>query len=804
MKITKFDDVKHITLEEYFKKNKFSVDMFRIKYTYKNETPAETFWRVSSIMENKENKENMFSLLWNDWFRPGGSILKGVGIKRKNSLINCTTLPLKDDTLEAINNTEYYLMKCAAYRQGMGIDLSKLRPRGAKVSNAAEESTGVVPWGTKFSKVSEYVGQKGRLPALLLSLKANHPDIEEFIESKIKDGKIENANISVQINEEFIKAVKNDEIWHLEFETKHEIIKKQIKARYLMDLISKTAWKSAEPGIQLIDKMRQGSMIHAIYQATGDERFKIISTNACSEKPLSAFGCCNLGSINMENFSADPEIYKKQLEELIPLITRFQDNIVSYELENNLSPIKEQKDILTQTREIGLGITNYHGWLLKNDVQYDSDEAIEKMNDFMKHYSHQVFKTSMELGKEKGNAPAFDLPNVKPDDLMNSLYFKNIVNEFYDGDFSRICYMRNLAHMSIAPTGSISNTFSIPCISSGIEPIISHYYWRKTRAMSKGVYEYYFVIPERVKQYILPLIKDETDKKIFESFNGSELDKNGKIGEQLVNIMNKYLPKGFFKPAYEIDYMKKMKLLDKVYQWIDSAISCTFNLPNDATIDDVKKIYEGSFNRDIRGISIYREGSRDGILIYDKKLLNVNSFIRPEEINQSLSPKRPNSLNCKIHYSNIKGEKWIIFVGLLKNKPYEVFCGKSKNIQLEDDKIDNGWIIKSNNKYDLKIGDKIYKNLATTLMTTEQKALTRLISLSLRHGTPIEFIISQLKKCEGNITGFTSVINRTLKKYIKNISFLEEKSNLCDLCNSEMAFIDGCWNCLNCGNGKCE
>lgn len=200
---------------------------------------------------------------------------------------------------------------------------------------------------------------------------------------------------------------------------------------------------------------------------------------------MAAYSVCNLLSIDMEMFSTDKEEYKKQLSEIVPYLVRLSDNVVEYELKNNLSPVQEQKEILKRLREIGMGFTNLHGWLLKDDIQYDSDEAIKRTENFIKWYAYYVFTTSMELGKEKGNAPAFDEVADKSA-LMKSTYINNIVNEFFDGDISKVSHMRNMAHMSVAPAGSLSNSFPVPCISSGIEPIIGPYYWRRTRAFRKG------------------------------------------------------------------------------------------------------------------------------------------------------------------------------------------------------------------------------------------------------------------------------------------------------------------------------
>jgi len=538
-----------------------------------------------------------------------------------------------------------------------------------------------------------------------------------------------------------------------------------------------------------------------------------ILVHNCSEKNLPPYGICNLGSINMETFSTDPNIYKKQLEYICPYLVRLQDNVITYELEKDKSPLPEQKYILEQTREIGLGITNLHGWLLKQDLQYDSDEAIEKVEEFYKHYAYNIFKSSIELGKEKGNAPAFEKITNK-ELYENSVYFKNIVDEFYDSDYTQITYMRNMAHMSIAPVGSLSNTFSTTCISSGVEPVIAPYYWRKTRAMSKDVYDYYFVIPDRVKEYVLSyMTKDSEDYEKLYNFSGSVLDNDGKIGIELKNIIFKYVSESFFKPAHEIDYNKKVELLSKLYKWTDASISCTFNLPVTSTSEDVKNIYLSAYNSGVRAVSVYREGSREGILIFDDPVTHKNKYElsnllcnqRPEDIVYHCAPKRPTELQCDIHHCSVKGEKWLVIIGLLNGKPYEVFCGEQEDLYLP--KTVKEGIIKKNGggKYALTVqirkNEVEYKDIADTLMSSEQKALTRIISLSLRHGTPVEFITDQLKKSKGGITDFASVVSRVLSKYETNMFGKIEE---CPVCGNPMTKKDGCVGCVSCSYSRCS
>jgi len=1164
-KMINFNDVKDITTEEYFSQESFAADMFNAKYSLEKtegtkETPAEVFLRIASGLSEMETDENnkikyrdiWFSLLWEGWWRPGGSIISGVGNPSRISLNNCTTISLNGDSLEDINECDYNVMKCAAFRQGLGVDVSKLRPRGAKINNAAVESTGIVPWVGKIVDNGKYVGQSGRMPALLISLKVDHPDIEEFITAKTEQGVIENANISVQITNDFMKAVENDDDWGLRFDfdkdTNYKSIIKIVKAKELFHLIAKTAHACGEPGFQAIDLMKEGSMVQCVANAAQDNRYEIVSTNACcitkdtdiflntgikkvgdilnkkkftcitdegktivdkiepqgkkkiyklkteegvslnctidhkikkfngklvesgnlkkgdllaipnndfilnrvdkdkydfgflfgsliskgsttktrkavgfsinkeklelysylkklfkvffdynitkdttihkhviivkffnkyiydvlesydlildsmnkryipqtiydnkskmigflngvfkntykiyrnkhrhsfiticlssiklikqlqkillyfgirsvisidntriklsieegefvnfnkiikgisevkkiiakdntidskkyltfdsltykgienvydlinstnktftanglvisnSEKPLPPYGVCNLASINMEMFSTNEKEYKKELENIIPHLVRLSDNVVTYELKNKLSPIEKQAFMVKNLREIGMGITNLHGWLLKQDTAYDSDEAIEKTENFFKYYAYIVFKSSMELGKEKGNAPAFDLVEDKTE-FMNSIYFKNIVNEFFNGDVINITNMRNMAHMSIAPTGSLSNSFPTPCISSGVEPVIGLYYWRKTRAINTDVsYTYYFVIPNRLKDFILnKMDKNTDDYKQLDKFPGSLQDDDGKIGKSLIKIISKYLEDGFFKPAHEINYLKKIKLMSKLYNWVDAAISCTYNLSSFATVKDVETIYMEAYKQGVRAVSVYVDGCRSGILIFESPVEDRNKAIakdffcaeRPDRILLNCAPKRPKEIECNIHQVSIKGEVWTVLVGLLNGLPFEIFCGQAEELYIPKN-CKQGKIIKQGkSKYSLEVMIRKsmieYKNLAYVLMTNNERALTRLLSLNLRHGIPLQFIVDQLKKSNGDITAFATAISRVLSIYIKEINYLYKKGEkTCPVCGKEtMMFRGGCMECIECKYSKC-
>lgn len=835
----KFEDVKNVPVEEYFNGNRLSIDIFKAKYVHMKsdnslETPAEVFYRVASEIAKFESDEKFWAGRWFDemysgWWRPGGSVLSGVGSFNKVSLANCTTIPLESDSLEGISKCMYSMMKCAAYRQGLGVDVSVLRPRGASVNNSAVESTGAVSWMDFLQQIGSYTGQKSRKPAILLSLKINHPDVEEFISCKDDLQKINNANISVQITDDFMEAVQNDLDYKLEYkiEEHDQIIIKTVKARELFRKIAQHAWKTAEPGVQFIDLMKNSAMQEALYKITGDKKYEIISTNACSEKPLSPYSICNLLSINMEKFSTDEEEYKNQLFSIAESITRFSDNVIQYELDNNRSPLPEQKEIVSLLREIGCGVTNCHAWLLKQDLAYDSDEAVFALENFMMNYSHGIFESSIKLGKEKGNAPAFDELNEIEDLYYNSEYFKNMIDTFYKRDPLSIINLRNLSHVSIAPTGTISMSFPTPCLSSGIEPVIGLYYWRRTRALT-GEYLYYFIIPDKIKEYVISKIpgdslNDAENLNTLKEFPGSILDSDGKIGLELISIIEQYIPKGFIKPAHEIDPFQKIKMMGRISPWVDAAISCTYNLAEDIDYTVIEKIYMEAWLAKIKAVSVYREGSREGILIFEDPKTNEDRIAqmmskksicekRPKTIQMHCSPSRPIELNCDIHHCSVKGKKWIVLVGLLGTELYEIFAGEyDEEIMYIPGSVKSGVIKKrANGEYQLIIPIRKthvkYDNIGELLMNSEYRSLTRLISLNLRHGVPHEFIIDQLRKSNEGIVEFSSVVSRVLSKYIKKYSFYNTKTDKCPECGREGTLVRGesCLTCIECGWSKCE
>ena len=519
-----FKEIAVITYDDYFKNNPFSADIFRRKYAISDEEkihPARVYKRVVDAIASKEVTEKLQKYwsnrwlweIWNDWWVPAGSIMEGAGNTAKISLSNCTTIEIKDDTLESIFETGQKIAKAAAYRQGLGVDISKLRPKNAKINNSAKYShDGSIGWMKWFDNIGSHVGQRGRIPAMLFSINVSHPDVLDFITAKSNLHAIQNANISIQITDDFMHAVENNIEWELNFYIKdnNEKISSKILAQDLLQKLAEEANTFAEPGVQFIDTCKRESVTDVL-------GYPIKSTNACSEKFMYPDSTCVLAPINVGKFSTKK--YKQELELICPSITRFLDNVVSYELSENKVPYKNQATIITKLREIGVGITNLHKWLFDQNLAYDSNDGIEKTEDFLKTMSFYCWKTSIDLGKEKGNCQAFDELKNKAD-IYNSDFIKRISTEFSDLVFDSL---RCSQVLSIAPTGSASLQFSDPVISYGIEPSIGLYYWKRER--TAGKWNWYFVVPNFVRQYL----KLHSISLPFEG--ESILDNSGEIGE---------------------------------------------------------------------------------------------------------------------------------------------------------------------------------------------------------------------------------------------------------------------------------
>jgi ribonucleoside-diphosphate reductase alpha chain len=801
--MTHFEDVQHVTVEEYFKDNQFSVDVYKSKYALnENESKhiAFAYKRVCDAIASTETTEELqsywskrwFDEIWNDWWKPAGSIMQGAGNKRKCSLCNCTTIAINGDSLDDIFETGRKIAKSAASRQGLGVDISPLRPNGAAVYNAAQESTGSIAWMKWFDNIGHHVGQKGRIPAMLFSINVSHPDVLEFITAKSNLKAVQNANISIQITDAFMQAYVDGKDWELSFEVEAtgEKITKKIPAAKLMRMLAEEAHRFAEPGVQFIDTCRAESVTDVL-------GYPILSTNACSEKFMYPDSTCVLSSINVGKFSSKEKHYRQELDVIGESITRFLDNVVSYEILHEKYPYPEQKAVMEQLRELGAGITNLHAWLFKQELSYDSDEGIINSENFIKYYSYVCWKTSIALGNEKGNCLAFD-----PVKIWDSPYIGRMGQEFPDLEFETL---RNSQNMSFAPAGTLSLGFSTPCISTGVEPCIGFCYWKRTK--SSGQWRWYFIVPSFVREYL-----EKHNVKL--PFEGESIeDSSGEVGEKCMKLINKYFKSGFFKPAHLIDPFKKVELMAGFAKWVDSSMSVTYNVPEDFTAEGVEKLYYEAWRQGIKSVAVYRDKSRQGIIEFESPQLvekrfqkkDTNGDVSVHQIETSVAPVRPDKLKCNLHHVSVQGKKYLVIVGMFEDRPYEIFAGLEEEIEIPA-KLKTGYVERvSSRKYNLYVAEgeaKEYIKIKDIVKQFDNSAFadtTRLLSVCLRYGVPVPTVVGQLDKTESDITSFGKAISRVLKHYAEIIP-----EEACPECKQpSLVSESGCIKCLNCSYSKC-
>ncbi len=857
--MTRFEDVKGMSTEEYFNNNQFSIDAFNKKYTIRDgETYVEALKRVCEYVASAEETDELkqywsdrwFDEIFNDWWHPAGSIMQGAGNSRKISLANCTTVSLGTgddgnewDSLEGIiRGTAYSVAKTAAYRQGLGVDFSRIRPKGTEVHNSSNESEGVIHWMKFIDSIGYYVGQKGRIPAMLFSLNIKHPDIQDFIKVKKDYTKIQNANISVQITDDFYDAVKADGNWEMSFtipgsykgkrytvdphvkteeaeliddmwmmtdhrDKEHEVITKTVKAKSLLKLIAKHMHANAEPGIQNIDIARKFSNSDAVYDPSDSYDSRIVSTNACSEQYLSRDSLCVLSSVNAGKFPVEAEIFDfaKQMSIIALSMNRFLDNVNTLEVRDHRYATPIQKEAIEKLRRTGAGITNLAEYLFKNNVSYGTDEAASLAEMFTAEFNNELYKATIALGKEKGNFGLFDVEKIK-----NSAFAKNMIDSGLE-----LKHMRNVTVSSIAPTGTLSLMFRDMTMSSGIEPAFGLYYWKRTRM--SGSYEYYFCVPHAVRVRCEELgidlpMESDTIKDTWD----------GKYGKKVASIIDDNIDKFNFNGSRDIAPIDKLDLVSRVAKHIDSSVSVTFMLAEDSTPEDVEDFILKTHEVGLKSIAAFPDKKMYGIISFTpfKELayklkdggveLHQQNFSKEElqelsmgsdNITVSTAPKRPKELDAEIYAVSVKGERFIIAVGLLNGAPYEMFGGAMNGFNLTANK--KGVITKLyRNKYKLLIDGGFEIEDFSEAFDPVEQVLFRLVSSNLRHGTPVKFIAEQLHKATDDMSSLTKAAARVLKKYIKDG---EPAHGLrCPTCgNSSLYYSDGCATC-SCGFSKCD
>jgi len=805
----------------YFGGDKLAANVWKTKYALKNKAGqymelnpkdmhqrlAREFARIEAKFgTNAMSEEEIFDLL--DHFKyivPQGSPMFGIGNNEVNiSLSNCVVVPSPEDSISSIMETAKSIANLFKRRCGVGLDLSDLRPERALVSNAAGTSTGAWSFADFYSYVCRMIGQAGRRGALMLTMDVRHPDIFKYATMKNDESKITGANVSIKMRDDFMEAVVNDEDYMLRWpvDSKTPKYAKTIKARDLWDVIKKSATNTGDPGLLMWDNI----INNLPAESYADFGFKTISTNPCGELPLSGGDSCRLISINLKSFvndrfSSQPSFDFDRFKSYVGKAMRLSDDLVELEIEKlenilNIVDTEDEKTLWGNMlkscklgRRTGLGTHGLADALAGLTLRYDSDKALVMVDKIYEAFRDAAYSSSIELAKERG---AFGCFNWKLD--KQNAYIKRLPHEIKEQ--MALHGRRNIALLTNAPTGTVS--LESQC-SSGIEPVFRNSFTRRKKLSHDEQnlkadfvddmgdrWQEYEVYHHNVKEWIA-----------YEQANLSTGNPN------IITIDD--LP-SYFVTSDQIDWNQRIKIQAAIQRHIDHSISSTINLPKGTHEDVVGGLYVDAWKNGLKGVTIYVEGSKAGVLV-------ANNEEKPSEFLEHQAPKRPASLECDIHQVNIKGEKWTILVGILNGKPYETLGGLATLIEIPK-AYKKGTLVKrkyktQNNKYDLHLGTEddafVLKDVVQLFDNPDHAAFTRMISLSLRHGAKISYVVEQLQKDkDADMFSFSKCLSRVLKVYIGNGTKVTSDKTCTSCGEDSLIYVEGCVSCASCGFSKCS
>lgn len=751
---------------EWLNNNDLSLSIYNKKYKNGDESFEEFLDRVSN--KNAAVKE----LILRKQFIFAGRILASRGVcDRKVTYSNCYVITPPEDNIESIFDCGKKLARTYSYGGGCGTDLSNLRPDGSVVHNASKTSSGPVSFMDMFSQITQTISQNGRRGALMLSLDVRHPDIEAFVDCKTDLNRVQFANISVKVTDDFMKAVESDSDYLLHWPCDMDISKqeidtvpeynklivvetqcgpvylKKVKAKEIFDKLAKNNWDYAEPGMLFWDNIEKYNMV------SNDPDFKYAGTNPCAEEPLPAGGSCLLGSLNLSEFVLFPFTENAQmdwdsLEEAVRISVRALNEVLVEGL--NLHPLQEQRESVGNWRQIGLGTLGLSDCLVKLGIRYGSPESLKVIDQIYRMIAIDAVLESLDMAKEMGCYPA-----CKKELMAESSFIKHLELPEEVIEDIRKYGLYNSQLLTCAPTGSIGTMFEA---STGVEPQFALSYTRKTVSLD-GKETFYDVNAKIVEDYI-------------------RATGDTKIPDYLVT-------------STDISPEERVKVQAHLQSWIDASISSTVNLPKEATVEQVSQIYKEAWKNGLKGITIYRTGcKREGILTIENS--------KPEVIVTASAPKRPKTLIADFHSVKVKGEQFNVFVGLLEGKPYEVFAFKP-NMILNLPSHEGIITKKSKMHYSFKSELLEIKELESVNDDIEERATTLYASMLLRHGVAIKYIIKTAKKVNDNITSFSSAVCRVLSKYIP----AEASGEKCPECGGDLINEGGCQHCESCGYSRC-
>lgn len=788
---------------------------------------AKEFARIESKYPNPMSEDDIYGLLKDfRYIIPQGSPMSGIGNNfQVVSLSNCFVIGNSGNSdsyggIMKIDQEQVQLMK---RRGGVGHDLSHIRPGGSPVKNSALTSTGIVPFMERYSNTTREVAQGGRRGALMLSISIKHPDAENFIDAKLEQGKITGANVSVKITDEFMQCVMDGRpfVQQYPIDAKEPLVTKEIDARTLWNKIISNAWSSAEPGVLFWDTIIRES----VPDCYADFGYRTVSTNPCGEIPLCPYDSCRLLAINLYSYVRNPFTDKAEFDynlfrKHVTMGQRLMDDLIDLELEkvekiiNKIESDPESDEIKSveknlwlnikmkclEGRRTGFGITAEGDMLAALGLQYGSEEATAKAVDVQRTLACTAYSSSVTMAKERGCFPIFDANREKLNPFIQRLAEAN--PEMYK---EMLTYgRRNIALLTIAPTGTVSICTQT---TSGIEPV--------------------FLVSYKRRKKINPNDKDTSKHKVIQDQSGDWFEEynvfhpkfidwlkiNGYNVDEVLSMKDAELQKMIEKSPYnkatsaDIDWVNKVKMQGAIQKWVDHSISVTVNIPKETSKETVREIYETAWKSGCKGCTIYRDGSRHGVLVSTDEN-NTQHF------GETKAPKRPKKLEAEIVRFKNNKEDWIAVVGMYDGRPYEIFTGRASSFLLPQS-VEKGWVVRTKEpgdehaRYDFQFLDPDgYKVTIEGLSRTfkqEYWNYAKLISGILRHGMPIPNVVDLISKLNFDVDSITTWKNgvaRALRRYIKDGTATDE---VCPDCGQKsVVYSGGCKHCTNCGWSKCS
>ena len=826
---------------DYFHGDELAANVWMNKYALRNDDKiyelnpdmmhrrlAAEYARIEQKYQNPLSEEEIYQLLKDfKYIVPQGSPMSGFGNNfQVVSLSNCFVIGNsgQSDSYGGIMKIDQEQVQLMKRRGGVGHDLSHIRPGGSPVKNSALTSTGIVPFMQRYSNTTREVAQGGRRGALMLSISIKHPDSEHFIDAKLEQGKITGANVSVKITDEFMECVRSGKpfVQQYPIDSPNPIYTKEIDARALWNKIIANAWSSAEPGVLYWDTIIRES----VPDCYADFGYRTVSTNPCGEIPLCPYDSCRLQAINLFSYVENPFTPQATFNfdlfrEHVAKGQRLMDDLIDLELEKVEQILKKietdpESDEIKQVehnlwlnikmkclegRRSGFGITAEGDMLAALGLQYGSEEATAFAVKVQQTLCCAAYGSSVQLAKERGSFPIYDPRREENNPLIQRI--REVEPELY-AEMTKYG-RRNIALLTIAPTGTVSICTQT---TSGIEPVFLVAYKRRKK-----------INPNDRDASNKNIIKDENGD-YFEEYNvfhpkfldwarinGHDVEAVKQMDDTALQTLIEQSPY-FHATSADIDWVAKVRMQGAIQKWVDHSISVTVNIPKETTKETVATIYETAWESGCKGCTIYRDGSRTGVLVSTSEgKKDTPAF------GESKAPKRPKKLEAEIVRFKNEKEDWIAVVGMYEGRPYEIFTGRAENFVLPK-WVEKGWVIRVKEKgdaharYDFQFldhdGYPVTIGGLSRMFKKEYWNYAKLISGILRHGMPIPNVVELIGKLTfdvDSITTWSNGVARALKRYIKDGT---ETDELCPDCGSKIVYRDGCKSCQNCGWSKCS